>query len=66
VTDGGRRIISDPPLIVPLGQLAGFDHQVLMGRIRSLLAAYRGTLPPDRRHLAGQTGRGLGPGRLRG
>jgi uncharacterized protein (DUF2252 family) len=51
VTDGGRRIISDPPLIVPIDELSGVDHEVLMGRIRSLLAVYRGTLPADRRHL---------------
>jgi uncharacterized protein (DUF2252 family) len=54
VTNGRRRIISDPPLIVPIDQLSGFDHEVLMERIGGLLAAYRGTLPPDRRHLLDQ------------
>jgi uncharacterized protein (DUF2252 family) len=54
VTDGRRRIISDPPLVVPIDQLSGVDHEVLMGRIRELLGTYRGTLPPDRRHLLDQ------------
>jgi uncharacterized protein (DUF2252 family) len=54
MTDGRRRIISDPPLIVPIDQLAGFDHEVLMERIDGLLAAYRGTLPADRRWLLDQ------------
>ena len=51
VTDGRRRIVSDPPLIVPLDQLSGLDHEVLLERIRHLLEAYHGTLPSDRRHL---------------
>jgi uncharacterized protein (DUF2252 family) len=51
LVDGRRRIISDPPLIVPIDKLSGVDHEVLMGRIRNVLATYRGTLPPDRRHL---------------
>jgi len=51
VVDGRRRIISDPPLVVPLDQLSGVDHEVLLKRIRSLLATYRGTLQSDRQHL---------------
>jgi uncharacterized protein (DUF2252 family) len=51
VTNGRRRISSDPPLIVPIDQLSGLDHEVLLKRIGGLLAAYRGTLPADRRHL---------------
>jgi len=54
VTDGRRRILSDPPLVVPIDQLSGVDHEVLMERIGGLLAAYRGTLPADRRHLLDQ------------
>jgi uncharacterized protein (DUF2252 family) len=54
VTDGRRRIVSDPPLVVPLDQLAGVDHEVVLDRVRDLLAAYRGTLPPDRRWLLDQ------------
>jgi uncharacterized protein (DUF2252 family) len=51
VTGGRRRIISDPPLIVPIDQLTGLDPELLFGRIRSLVAAYRATLPADRRRL---------------
>ena len=51
VTDGRWRIIHDPPLIVPIDALPGFDHDVLLGGIRSLVATYRGTLQPDRRRL---------------
>jgi uncharacterized protein (DUF2252 family) len=51
VADGRRRIISDPPLIVPIDELSGVDHEVLMERIGGLLAAYRVTLPADRRWL---------------
>jgi Uncharacterized protein conserved in bacteria (DUF2252) len=54
VTDGRRRIISDPPLVVPIGELSEFDHEALLERIRRLLAAYRDTLPPDRRWLLDQ------------
>jgi uncharacterized protein (DUF2252 family) len=54
VTDGRRRIISDPPLVVPIDQLSGFDHEVLLERIGRLLASYRETLPADRRWLLDQ------------
>jgi uncharacterized protein (DUF2252 family) len=49
--NGARRIISDPPLIVPIDELTEFDHDRLLGRISDLLATYRGTLQSDRRHL---------------
>ena len=48
---GQRRIVSDPPLIVPIDQLTGFDIDVLLAGIRDLLAAYQGTLRSDLRHL---------------
>jgi hypothetical protein len=54
VVDGMRRIVSDPPLVVPIDEPSGFDHEVLLERIRGVLAAYRGTLPPDRRWLLDQ------------
>lgn len=54
VVDGRRRIISDPPLIVPIDQLTGFDTDVLLGRLRELLATYRETLQSDRRLLFAQ------------
>jgi uncharacterized protein (DUF2252 family) len=51
VTDGQRRIISDPPLVVPLDELTGLDTDVLLARLRDLLASYRDTLQSDRRRL---------------
>jgi len=49
---GRRRIIADPPLIVPIADLlpdASRDELELT--IRGLLMRYRDTLPTDRRHL---------------
>ncbi len=52
--NGELRIISDPPLIVPVEEMADSDSQlnVVMGRLRELLAAYRRTLDRDVRRLA--------------
>ena len=49
--DGRRRITSDPPLVVPIEELTGFDPDLLLERIRGLLVTYRETLPPDRQRL---------------
>src|SRR5262249_46304187 len=49
--DGRRRIVSDPPLVVPIGELTGFDTDQLREGIRRLLATYRDTLRSDQRHL---------------
>jgi len=51
MVSGRRRIVSDPPLVVPIDQLTGFDIDVLLAGIRDLLAAYQGTLRSDLRHL---------------
>ena len=51
VTDRRRRIISDPPLVVPIDQVSGIDHEEVLGRIRGVVSAYRDTLAPDRRRL---------------
>jgi uncharacterized protein (DUF2252 family) len=54
---GGRpRIISDPPLIVPLGELVPDEksRKGLEARITDLTARYRRTLETDRRHLLDQ------------
>ncbi len=55
LVDGRRRIISDPPLVVPIEELA--DHlsadQIISG-MQTLLTQYRRTLNADRRHLIGQ------------
>jgi uncharacterized protein (DUF2252 family) len=53
--DGERRIISDPPLIVPIEELATDDQSVeLTERLAALLRRYRATLSTDRRHLLEQ------------
>jgi uncharacterized protein (DUF2252 family) len=50
--DGQPRIVSDPPLIVPIEELvpAGAGRRP-EEEIRRLLRSYRETLPDDRRHL---------------
>ncbi len=53
VVDGQRRIVSDPPLIVPIEELAGdLDVDAVYGFIRALLTEYTQMLPADRRRLA--------------
>jgi uncharacterized protein (DUF2252 family) len=47
--DGRNRIVSDPPLIVPVEELAGTVDVDSM--LRKLMAAYRRTLDTDRRML---------------
>jgi len=47
--DGKPRIASDPPLIVPIAELAGGAETER--EIHKLLRLYRRTLPHDRRHL---------------
>lgn len=48
---GQRRIISDPPLVVPIDEATGFDIDKLLAQIRNLLVLYRATLRSDRQHL---------------
>jgi uncharacterized protein (DUF2252 family) len=53
VTDGRRRIISDPPLIVPLEELAGhLDVDAVYRFLRRLFTGYTQTLPAYQRRLA--------------
>jgi uncharacterized protein (DUF2252 family) len=48
--DGRPRIVADPPLIVPIEDLAnGAERERLLERLRDLLASYRASLPHDRR-----------------
>jgi uncharacterized protein (DUF2252 family) len=50
--DGEPRIVSDPPLIVPLSDLTGeLDVEAVQHEIRGLLRVYRRTLQGDRREL---------------
>lgn len=49
---GYRRIVADPPLLVPLRDLLpDVDREVLEEQVRGLLGRYRESLPSDRRHL---------------
>jgi uncharacterized protein (DUF2252 family) len=55
VVDSVPRIISDPPLIVPITELLNdMDAGALFSQLRSLLSSYRRTLPSDRKHLLDQ------------
>jgi uncharacterized protein (DUF2252 family) len=55
VVEGRRRIISDPPMIVPLEELfADVQASALYEQIRAVLGKYRRTLQSDRRHLLEQ------------
>ena len=52
LVDGERRIVSDPPLIVPVGDLvAGEDDAGLHALVCDLLGAYRRTLHEDSAEL---------------
>ena len=52
VVDGERRIISDPPLIVPLDELfPEVEFEQVEKMFRDLLRRYRQSLSTDRRHL---------------
>jgi uncharacterized protein (DUF2252 family) len=49
--DGELRIVSEPPLIIPLHELAGDESGEIEARVREILADYRETLAEDRRVL---------------
>ena len=52
VVDGNRRIVSDPPLIVPIEDVhAGADADKLEAFVHGVIRAYRRTMSPDRRRL---------------
>ena len=55
MVDGQRRIISDPPMIVPVEEVfADAQADALYELIRTVLGKYRRTLQSDRRHLLEQ------------
>ncbi|HEY1917850.1 MAG TPA: DUF2252 domain-containing protein [Streptosporangiaceae bacterium] len=56
IVDGRCRIISDPPLLVPLVELlpAETDRSALQAQLTSLIADYRQSLETDRRYLLEQ------------
>jgi uncharacterized protein (DUF2252 family) len=52
--DGTRRIVSDPPMIVPsrtIREVYGISAEEVEGNVQGLLRAYRDSLPDDRRLL---------------
>jgi uncharacterized protein (DUF2252 family) len=51
VVDGRVEIVSDPPLIVPIAELAGGDVAGVEAEVLELFRAYRRTLQRDRRKL---------------
>jgi uncharacterized protein (DUF2252 family) len=52
IVDGQVRIISDPPLIVTVEEVAGESQQAgIEDYIRTIIRSYRRSLPTDRRHL---------------
>ncbi len=52
IVDGERRIISDPPLIQPVEELAGgMGGDQITDWLRAAVRRYRSTLQSDRRHL---------------
>ena len=52
VVDGERRIVSDPPLVVPLRDFEhGLDQHAIADATQQLVRTYRRTLQGDRRHL---------------
>jgi uncharacterized protein (DUF2252 family) len=55
VTDGQVRIVADPPLIVPLDDLAqGSEREAMFDALHEQLRSYRATLEHDRRVLLEQ------------
>jgi uncharacterized protein (DUF2252 family) len=53
--DGQRRIVSDPPTVVPIEEVfSDFAADEVYALIRSVLAKYRRSLQSDRRHLIEQ------------
>ncbi|HEY4277994.1 MAG TPA: DUF2252 domain-containing protein [Conexibacter sp.] len=52
IVDGKPRIVSDPPLIVPVEEIApGAEHEQLEEFVKVVLHSYRRTLTADRRRL---------------
>ena len=51
VVDGEPRIVSDPPVVVPIEEIAGDRAHELEEFLRGVIRAYRRTLPGDRRKL---------------
>jgi uncharacterized protein (DUF2252 family) len=52
--DGRPRIISDPPLLVPIGELMPTERDSLEEELKGLIGKYQRTLETDRRYLLRQ------------
>jgi uncharacterized protein (DUF2252 family) len=53
VVDGRQRILADPPLVVPIEDLApGAEGSAIEEEVKTLLSSYHASLPPDRRRLS--------------
>ena len=52
IVDGEPRIVSDPPLIIPIEELGfGGEQHEIEELVRGVIRSYRRTLTPDRRRL---------------
>ena len=56
LVDGRRRIVSDPPLVVPVDELVAdkVTRKAIESQIGDLIGKYRRTMETDRRHLLDQ------------
>jgi len=55
VVDGKRRIISDPPLVVPVEELfPEVESEAMVDLFHGVIRQYRQSLPTDRKHLLEQ------------
>ena len=55
VVNGERRIISDPPIVVPAEELfPGMEGETMLHFFREVVRRYRATLPTDRKQLLEQ------------
>jgi uncharacterized protein (DUF2252 family) len=56
VEDGRLRIVSDPPLVVPIDELVSeqADRKAMLSQLADLVAGYRRTMETDRRYLMEQ------------
>jgi uncharacterized protein (DUF2252 family) len=53
VENGSPRFLSDPPLLVPIGEVfSDLDAQRIWTSVNAVLRTYRNSLPHDLRHLA--------------
>jgi hypothetical protein len=55
LVDGEPRVLSAPPVVVPIWELMPGDAgNAMFDRMHELVRTYRRTLPTDRRHLLDQ------------